>query len=143
MKLLLNQAHISEGVWYDICLSHSKPTNIPEERVVFSGTWEGLELFNQQKKTFPKNFSAISNIVANDGSHITSILLRKDKKPAWQRSYRGDEYYPTCYRDYLKENSFPFKDDPMSSFKSAYEKIGSPLKFVVYLELIQRPNPTL
>ena len=135
MKLLLNKAHINEKSWYNIYIDHTQPENVANDKLVFGGGINALQELGKLSKSFPKNTSQIDNLVANDGSHITNLINRKDSKPSFQRTYKVSRF-PTCYKDYGTEDKFPFEDDSFSSFKSAWEKIGSPEKFVVYLEFV-------
>ena len=135
MKLLLNKAYINEKSWYDIYIDHAQPEAIPNDKLVFGGDIKALEELGKLSNLFPKNTRELYNLVENDGSHITSLLNNKKSTPSFQRTYTAVKF-PTCYKDYNTEDQFPFENDSFSSFKSAWEKIGSPEKFVVYLELV-------
>jgi hypothetical protein len=135
MKLLLNKAYVEENVWYNTIIDQEIPKNLSLDKLVFSGTLKEMKEFFGVSNIINPTVTAISSLVANDGSHITKLFEKRDKVPAALRQH-STLNLPIMYRDYRKENAYPFSNDPVSSIDSAWEKIGSPDTFAIYVVLV-------
>jgi|TARA_R110000851_G_scaffold56073_4_gene131241 hypothetical protein len=135
MKLLLSKSHVEESVWYNTIIDQETPKDLPLDKLVFSGTLKEMKEFFGVSNIVNPTKTAISFLVANDGSHVTKLFEKRDKVPAALRQHSALSF-PVMYRDYTEEGAYPFSNDPVSSIDSAWEKIGSPDTFSIYVVLM-------
>lgn len=133
--ILLSKAHIDENAWYNIYLAEEKPEDLSPERLVFFGSLKEMKDFFGVSNIIRPASTAFSDLVSNDGTHISKLFEERGKKPEAIRQHEILNL-PTMYKDY-RDGSYTFSNDPVGSFDSAWEALGSPDTFAVYLILVR------